>query len=398
MTTVASWPLPDIDESRIVDFDFFDVTPVDGDLHAGWKDWGDRFDAPFYTPRNGGHWVVTKAAHIGEIFKDYVHFSNSGIALFRDPGDARFIPGELDPPLHKDFRVHLDPEVSPARLRAFQDEARELTRALLDEIEPERGCEFQARVGHIMPIYNFLIYMGLPTQDAHDLLPYVAVIGRSPDEASFATAISALTSYIEDRLVERQKAPKDDFLSRLLAARIGDLAITPGQVRATAINVLLGGLDTVTASMGFFMKFLAEHPDHRRRLADYPATIPMAVEELLRRHGIFNTARLVLEDFDFHGTIFRARDLVMVPTVLYNVDERRFPDPLTVDFDRKDKGHLTFASGIHRCLGQNFARIQLHLLLQEWLARIPDFAIDPNDAPVVRSGRANSVVRLPLSW
>jgi cytochrome P450 len=240
--------------------------------------------------------------------------------------------------------------------------------------------------------------MGLPTQDAHYLLPHVAIISRSPDEASFQAAMGVIMGYIEDRLVERQQTPKDDFLSRLLSARIGERMITPHEVRATAINVLLGGLDTVTASMGFFMKFLAENPDHRRQLVDNPAIIPTAVEELLRRHGIFNTARLVLEDFDFHGTTFRANDLVMVPTVLYNVDEARFPDPLAVDFDRKDKGHMTFASGIHRCLGQNFARIQLHLLLQEWLARIPDFATDPQDPPVVQSGRANTVRHLPLVW
>ena len=318
--------------------------------------------------------------------------------MFRDVGEPRFLPGELDPPLHRDFRAHLDPEVSPTRLRAFQDNARALAAELFDEVRAEGGCEFQHRIGHIMPIYNFLIFMGLPKDDAHMLLPHVAVIGRSPDPESFQAAMTVLVSYIEDRLAERQRTPTDDFLGRLLTARIGDRAITPAEVRATATNVLLGGLDTVTASMGFFMKFLAEHPDQRRALAADPALIPVATEELLRRHGIFNTARLVIEPFDFHGTQFRDRDLVMVPTALYNLDPARFDDPMTVDFARKDKGHFTFASGIHRCLGQNFARIQLHILLQEWLARLPDFAIDPDEAVAVQSGRANTVVSLPLRW
>lgn len=392
------WPLPNIDPTRIVDFDFFAVEPINGDLHAGWKRWGDRFPDPFYTPLNGGHWVATRADHIIEIFRDTERFSSSGVAMFREPSEARFIPGELDPPLHKYFRNHLDPEVAPSRLRAFQEEARRLTRDLLDEIVPNGRCEFQHCIGHIMPIYNFLVYMGLPKADAFDLLPHVEVIGRSADQTSFAAALGAIIAYIDDRLVERQRRPTDDFLGRLLIARIGDRAITLQEVRATAINVLLGGLDTVTASMGFFMKFLAENPDHRRRLAENPVMIPVAVEELLRRHGVFNTARLVLHDFDFHGSPFRTRDLVMVPTVLHNMDDARFPEPLTVDFSRSDKGHLTFGSGIHRCLGQNFARIQLHMMLQEWLARIPDFAIDPEDPPIVQSGRANTVVRLSLIW
>lgn len=392
------WPLPDIPAERIVPFDFFAVAPVDGDLHAGWKQWQDRHPGPFYTPLNGGHWVVTQADQIYEIFRDYVRFSNSGIALFREPGEGRFLPGELDPPVHGDFRAHLNPEISPRRIKAFADNARALTAELLDKITGTGSCEFQRAVGHIMPIYNFLAFMGLPKEDADHLLPHVEIIGRSSDQEAFGAALKVVMDYIEDKLGERQRTPTDDFLGRLLIARIGDRAITPHEVRATAINVLLGGLDTVTASMGFFMKFLAEHPDHRRALVADPDLITDAIEELLRRHGIFNTARLVVEDFDFHGAPMRARDLVMIPTALYNLDEKRFPDPLTVDFGRQDKNHLTFAVGIHRCLGSNFARIQLQMLLQEWLKRIPEFGIDPAGGVEVQSGRANAVIKLPLVW
>ena len=394
----ATWPLPDIDPARIVPFDFFAVEPVDGDLHAGWKRWQDRFPDPFYTPLNGGHWVVTRADQIAEIFRDYDRFSASGIALFREPSEGRFLPGELDPPLHRDFRIHLDPEISPKRLRPFAETARALTAELIDAIAPLGACRFQASVGHIMPIWNFLVYMGLPREDADFLLPNIENISRASSEAVFAGALQAVAGYIEDRLNERLEAPRDDFLTRLLNARIGERAITPHEVRATAMNVLNGGLDTVTSSMGFFMKYLAEHPEQRRRLADNPVMIPNAVEELLRRHGIFNTARLAVADLDFHGTPFRERDLVMIPTALYNLDERRFPDPLAVDFDRPDKAHYTFAGGIHRCLGQNFARMQLHMLLEEWLKRIPDFAIDPEGEVILQSGRANAVIELPLVW
>lgn len=393
-----AWPLPDIDPARIVDFDFFAVEPIDGDLYRGWKGWQDRYPEPFYTPRNGGHWVVTRSEQIAEIFRDYDRFSASGIALFREPSGGRFIPGELDPPIHKDFRIHLDPEVAPKRLRPFAEVSRDLTAELIDRIAPAGRCEFQESIGHIMPIWNFLVYMGLPREDADFLLPHVENIARSSDSAKFEAALQAFSGYIEDRLEERKTSPKDDFLTRLLNARIGDRPITMNEVRATAMNVLNGGLDTVTSSMGFFMKHLAENPEDRHRLTAAPKMIPNAVEELLRRHAIFNTARLVVRDFEFHGTPFRANDLVMIPTVFYNLDDARFPNPLKVDFDRADKQHYTFAGGVHRCLGQNFARMQLHLLLEEWLKRIPDFGIDPDIAPVVQSGRANSVIKLSLVW
>jgi cytochrome P450 len=83
---------------------------------------------------------------------------------------------------------------------------------------------------------------------------------------------------------------------------------------------------------------------------------------------------------------------------LHNLDERRFAEPMSVDFGRKDKNHITFGVGIHRCLGSHFARLQLRVLLQEWLRRIPDFQIAPGEQIRAKSGRANTVLHLPLSW
>ncbi|WP_198351075.1 cytochrome P450 [Flavisphingomonas formosensis] len=394
----TAWPLPDVPTDQILDFDFFQVEPVDGDLHAGYHRY---HDGPplFYTPHNGGHWVATRAELIYEIFRDYDRFSNRGIALFRDPGDEpHFIPGELDPPIHGGFRTHLNPELSPRRVRAFQDRARELTRELIEDVAAKGSCEFQVAIGTRMPIYNYLAFIGLPLEDADLLLEHVEIIGRSADFQAFQAALGFVQDYLADQIAQRRRTPVDDFLGRLAFARIGDREITSHEAKVTALNVVLGGLDTVTASMGFFMNFLARNPGHRRQLLDDRDLIPEAMEELLRRHGIFNTARLVREDVDFHGTLLRKNDLVMVPTTLYNLDPARFERPLDVDFRRPDKNHMTFAVGIHRCLGSNFARIQLQVLLEEWLKRIPDFAIAPGAETVMKSGRTNSVMELPLVW
>ena len=93
-----------------------------------------------------------------------------------------------------------------------------------------------------------------------------------------------------------------------------------------------------------------------------------------------------------------AGDLVLLPAALYNLDERKFTDPMTVDFHRPIKHHMAFGTGIHRCLGAQLARLELRVLLQEWLPRIPDFWIDDPAAVVVKSGRINGVRSLPLRW
>lgn len=391
------WPLPNIAANLIIPFDMFDVKPVDGDLHAGWHSYHGGPDF-FYTPLNGGHWVATRAQDIYDIYRDSERFSNHGVALFREQHGARFIPGEIDPPLHSAFRMALNPETSPRRVKSFEEASRKLSSDLIDGLVDQGACEFHDAVAEKMPIYNFLTFIDLPLDHAEILLPFVSTISRSSDMEAFAAALAALHAYVDDRMDERITTTTDDFIGRLVNANIDGRPITREECRVTVLNVMLGGLDTVTGSMGFFMNFLARNPDHRRKLVDNPDMIPEAIEELLRRHGIFNTGRLVKQDCEFNGVHLRENDLILLPTSLHNLDERRFPDPLKVDFERSDKNHLTFGVGIHRCLGSNFARAQLRILLEEWLTRIPDFSIAPGAEVVVKSGRANSVLTLPLVW
>lgn len=394
---VTEWPLPDVDDRLIIDFDMFGVQPIDGDLHAGWHEWHSAPDL-FYTPLNGGHWVASRADDIYQIMRDDERFSNHGVAMMRDREGVRFIPGELDPPIHTTFRKVLNPETSPRRVREFEESSRSLCIELIEELEGKGECEFRSAISERMPIYNFLFFMSLPLEDAETLLPLASIIGREHDMTVFAAAIAELHVYMDARIDERLKNPVEDFISRLLTAEIDGRPITREEARVTVLNVMLGGLDTVTGSMGFFFNFLARNPDHRRQLAENSKMIPEANEELFRRHGIFNTGRLVKEECEWNGVKLRKNDLVLLPSALHNLDERNFPDPLKVDFGRQDGAHITFGVGIHRCLGSNIARMQLKILLEEWLKRIPDFSIAPGCEVKAQSGRTNTVTYLPLSW
>ena len=128
------------------------------------------------------------------------------------------------------------------------------------------------------------------------------------------------------------------------------------------------------------------------------ALIKPAIEELMRRHHIANVSRVVTDDIDYKGVTMKAGDMVLTATTLAGLDERRFPAPFTVDFDRPDKRHLVFGKGVHTCIGAFLARTELNVFLSEWLARIPDFAIAPGEKPIALSGRANAVSYLPLVW
>jgi cytochrome P450 len=309
----------------------------------------------------------------------------------------QLFPGEADPPQHTQYRALLQAFFSQKAVQALEDRMRTLTRTLIEEFIDRGSCEFQSDVARKMPIYIFLTLMQLPLEDAAALLPAADWLTRDSDPESFVRAMQAMMGYLQQRIAEREKNPGQDFIGRLLAAQIGGRAVTRHEVLSLTANVMFGGLDTVVSSMGFFMNFLGRHPAHCRQLVDEPTLIPDAVEELLRRHGISNFGRTVARDFEFKGLPMRAGDLVLLPAALYNLDERKYADPMAVDFRRPVKHHMGFGTGIHRCLGAQLARVELRVLLQEWLPRIPEFHADAA-AVVVKSGRINGVKTLPLYW
>jgi cytochrome P450 len=390
-------PNPDIAPHLLIDFDFFAVEPIDGDLHGGWK----RLHAGpeiFYTPRNGGHWVYTRAEDIGAAWLDHDRYSNKGVAMSREERDMQLFPGEADPPQHAGLRALLQPFFSQKAVQLLEEKMHRLARDIIDEFIDSGACEFQSQVARKMPIYIFLTMMDLPLEHAAALLPAADWLTRDSDPESFLRAMQAMMGYLHERIAERENARGEDFISRLLGSQIDNRPTTQHEVLSLTANVMFGGLDTVVSSMGFFMNFLGRHPAHCRQLVDEPTLIPDAVEELLRRHGIANFGRMISRDFDYKGLRMRAGDLVLLPAALYNLDERKYADPMTVDFRRPVKHHMAFGTGIHRCLGAQLARVELRVLLQEWLPRIPEFRIADPGAVVVRSGRINGVKALPLQW
>jgi cytochrome P450 len=388
---------PDIAPHLLVEFDFFAVEAIDGDLHRGWKRLHEGPEI-FYTPLNGGHWVFTRAEDIGAAWLDHDRFSNRGVAMSREEREMHLFPGEADPPQHAHYRTLLQPFFSQKAAHSLEEKMRTLMRSLIDEFIERGGCEFQSDVARRMPIYIFLTMMDLPLEHAASLLPAADWLTRDSDPESFLRAMQTMMGYLQERIAERRNSRGEDFISRLLTAQIDNRPATEHEVLSLTANVMFGGLDTVVSSMGFFMNFLGRHAAHCRQLVDEPALIPDAVEELLRRHGIANFGRMATKDFDYKGLPLRAGDLVLLPAALYNLDERQFADPMTVDFRRPIKHHMAFGTGIHRCLGAQLARLELRVLLQEWLPRIPEFRIADGATVIVKSGRINGVKTLPLHW
>jgi cytochrome P450 len=163
---------------------------------------------------------------------------------------------------------------------------------------------------------------------------------------------------------------------------------------------LIAGLGTIADTFGCIAGFLAGHPPHRRWILDNPDKMNLVVDELLRRFPvtIAGTVRLCVGDAQVGDAPVKFDELILAPPAMMNFDERTYPDPLAVDFERRIALNTTFGFGPHRCPGAALTRAQLSILIEEWLKRIPDFRIAPAEATTPTPGINASYETLIFEW
>lgn len=388
---------------RVVHFDIYDLPGADEDVHLAYRAFQQNGPDIFWTPVNGGHWVATRAEDIEAIQRDHERFSHRRITIPPMPPDfPRQIPLEIDPPEHTAYRRPLTRALLPKVVNALDAKITDIAVQLVDELRPRGECDFIEDFAKILPIVVFLDLVDLPRSDRTLLLPLAEDAVRGTNEAARHRAHTGIASYLMPWIEARRAKPGDDLLSQIVNANINGEKISHPEAIAFASLVLFGGLDTVASSLGFIAAFLARSPDHRRQLCerlDDTAFMQGAIEELLRRHGLANTARVVTSDMEFKGVFLRAGDMILPPNLLYGLDERKVEDPLRVDFARPfPVPHATFGNGPHTCPGAVLARREIKAFLVEWLRRIPDFAVRPGTRPILATGMVNGVLSLPLVW
>ena len=392
-------PLPaHVPASLVVDFDYQRPPGHEEDVHLAWS----RLHAGpdiVWTPYHGGHWIATRAEDIDVMQVDYERFSYGHITIPpQQERTARLSPLEYDPPEHTPRRGIISPAFGPKAIQALEDDVRTLAIELIESFRTHGECEFIGEFAKHLPIEIFLRLVDLPLTDREHLLELteLSVRPRSPEDQ--VRAFQGLYAYVQKWIIERRARPGNDLFSKIVNAKIGGVDMPPDETFGMLSNVLFGGLDTVASSLGFFAKFLAEKPDMQRELKAQPELIVPAIEEILRRFGIPNTAREITRDFVYRNVQFRRGEQVLLSKTLHGLDERRFPDPLTVDLRRKRSPHAAFGDGPHRCPGSFLARMEIRVWLEEWLRRIPEFRIRAGARPRTSSGPVNGVLYLPLSW
>lgn len=384
------------------DFNFYDVPGADVDVQAAYAAIQQSSPDIFWTPHNGGHWVATRADDIWEMQRNPKHFSHRQIVLPPMPeGTPRQIPLELDPPEHARYRRPLMQALMPKIVAELESNVRKVAIDAIEKVLPKGGCEFVEEFAKVLPIHVFLELVNIPLDDKAFLLEIAEDSVRGRTAEIRIRAQQQMGGYLHKWIAERREKPEEDLLSKLVNVDIGGERISEAEAISYSVLVLFGGLDTVAGMIAFIGKFLAEHPAHCRQLVeriDDEEFVKGAIEELIRRHGLANTSRVIVEDFEYKGLSFRAGDRILPANLFVGMDDRINSNPLVVDFEREKPVHAAFGNGAHACPGAVLARREIRIFLEEWLKRIPTFHIAPGTKPVLATGMVNGVLRLELAW
>ena len=387
-----------IPASRVYDFDFYNdpLYAQKDSIHDVFLHLSQNAPGMFWTPRNGGHWVLTEQALVYKAFRDAEVFSSERQAIPPMPVELPLPPITTDPPNHTQLRAPLNKAFSPKSMMALSNDVRTLAAELIDKVANRGECDFLAEVAEPLPVLIFMKLMGMPMDRLAEFREWVHdTLANTPArEVAYANVAELMSGLIEERL----KEPKDDLISRLVEFEVDGEKLSQEMLLGYCQLLFIAGLDTVVNAMCFAIRHMSRNPELQDLLRAQPQRIPDAVEEMLRRYSLTMPNRRVAKDTTWNGVEVRAEERALMCVPAANIDAKAFSDPTEYKLDREDNVHIAFGAGIHRCAGSHLARIELQILYDEWLKRIPTFRPDPDKRERYHGANVLSIDYLPIVW
>lgn len=353
----------------------------------------------------GGHAVVLLSRYEDVLWalRHPEVFTSAGGNL--NLGEQPLLPLEVDPPQHTAYRRILNPQFVPREIEKLEPAIRGTVRELLDAFASKGSCDFHEEFATPLPSSIFMALMGLSMEDLprffqwrdNTIRPDIEPGDLAGAERIRRETAHEISEYFRGAIAARREAPDDTLLSKLVHASIDGEPLTETELLGIGHLLLLGGLDTVTATLDCMVAFLADHPDHRRQLVEDPSRTPAAVEELLRwLSPVMVVPRTAAQDITLHDVEIKAGDSVTLVLGAANADDAEF-GAAAVDFGREPNKHVAFGGGHHLCLGAHLARLELRIALEELHQRIPDYRVAAG-AEVHYSTGIRQAGALPLEW
>ncbi|ASR35956.1 cytochrome [Prauserella marina] len=311
----------------------------------------------------------------------------------------------MDDPEHARLRRMVTAPFAVKRVAAMRPAVQRIVDSLIDELlagpKPADLVESFA-----LPVPSLVIceLLGVPYSD-HDFFQRNSkvMIRRDAATEDRDRALGALAAYLDELMGAKLAAPGDDLLSGL-AGRVESGELTRSEAAQMGVLLLIAGHETTANMIALGTLALLEHPDQFALLreSDDPTLVASAVEELARYLNITHNGRrrAALEDIEIAGTTIRAGEGIVLANDVANRDAGIFPEPDRLDLRRDARKHVAFGFGVHQCLGQSLARMELQVVYGTLYRRVPTLrtAVELDRIPFKHDGSVYGVHELPVTW
>lgn len=361
-------------------------------------------------PGGPGFWAVTRYADVVTVSKDPGLFSSyrGGTNIPDYPPDdmamIRMMMVNMDPPQHGKFRKLARTGFTPRIVAQMEPKVRAAAAAIVDQVAGLGRCDFVTKIAAELPLQVIADLLGIPQEDRHKVFNWSnRLIGF--DDPEFQTSIedakiaaAEVWMYANQLAMMRKGNPGEDLVSVLMNAVVDGERLTEMEFDGFFLLLAVAGNETTRNLISGGMLALIEHPEQRARLIADPSLIPSAVEEMLRWVSpVMHFRRTATRDTELGGKKIAEGDKVVMYYPSANRDESVFPGGDRFDVGRTPNEHLAFGAGEHFCLGASLARLEIRIIFEEIIRRLPDIELAGN-VRRLRSNFINGFKEIPVQF
>jgi cholest-4-en-3-one 26-monooxygenase len=375
-----------------------------------------RHEAPVYwhpdpTAPRGGFWTVTGYDDCITVNRDWERFSSARrSALFGDmDGDAlaqqQLMMLNMDPTMHTRYRRLVNKGFTPKLVRDLERQIVGYADGIIDAVCERGTADFVEEISAELPLLVIAELLGVPQEDRRKVFewsnrmigsddPEYQVPGADPSEAAME-----VFSYAEELAAKRRLAPRQDLVSVLIDAEVEGEKLDQLELDLFFMLLIVAGNETTRNLMSGAMTAFFDHPDQWELLRQDRSLLSGAVEEMLRYvTPVMHFRRTATTDLELGGQKLQEGDKVVFWHISANRDETVFTNPDTFDVTRSPNNHMAFGGGgPHFCLGANLARMEIMVMFDRLLDRIPDIRLD-GKVQRLQSNFINGTKHIPVAF
>jgi cholest-4-en-3-one 26-monooxygenase len=333
-------------------------------------------------PDGPGYWIVTKWDDIMAVERDPETFSSNLGGTMIEPlaNGVELMMLNQDPPRHTRLKLLVSRMFTPKHIRSIERSIRVAAKDIVDGVVGKGSIDLVTEVSAEMPLIVIAELMGIPSEDRGKVFDWSnRMVGAEDPEYGVNPEMAGmeLYAYAEELARRRLADPQEDIVTALLTGEVDGERLDPLEFNLFFMLLAVAGNETTRNLITGGMLALIEHPEQRTRLLADPSLLPSAVEEMLRWVSPVNYfRRTATRDAEIRGVPIRAGEKVTLWYPSANRDEDQFPDPDAFDVGRTPNEHVAFGGrGPHHCLGANLARLEILVMFEELLWRIPDMEL-----------------------